>query len=254
MLPIEDTGYEGKYDFPLRSAPPALVYMLATVPRTGSSYFSHLLWKSGCLGAPLEYLNYQGPYGFAAHSPDLQHMLWRSALHRRTSPNGVFGFKTFPVQLQDLEESNQALLAQVMGTVLGARPPRIVHLARRDRVAHMVSYARAALSGRWRSEQEGADTEVPYSDAMLETAGRLIDSQSEAWEMMFRELSITPLRLWYEDIAARPAEAVAQVAEFLGVTLTPDAQVNIPEVRKQAGGDAQAWAERYAAERGGTTP
>ena len=67
MIDGIDTGYEGKFDFPGRGTPPAITYMLATVPRSGSSYLSHLLWRTGCLGAPIEYLNHDpaGPYGFA---------------------------------------------------------------------------------------------------------------------------------------------------------------------------------------------
>src|ERR1700742_4128747 len=106
MLGELETGYEGKFDFPGRTAPPDCVYLLATVPRTGSSYLSHLLWQTGCLGAPLEYLNFDpvGPYHFAANSPDQQQQLWRSVVQRRTSPNGMFGVKCFPSQLEALHE------------------------------------------------------------------------------------------------------------------------------------------------------
>ena len=58
MLLGVDTGYEGSFDFPRRTASPERTYLIATVPRTGSTWFSHLLWQTGCLGAPLEYLNF----------------------------------------------------------------------------------------------------------------------------------------------------------------------------------------------------
>jgi hypothetical protein len=32
-------------------------YMVATIPRTGSTYLCHRLWRTGCMGVPLEYLN-----------------------------------------------------------------------------------------------------------------------------------------------------------------------------------------------------
>ena len=86
MLDHIDTGYEGKFDFPARGQGPEQTYLLASVPRAGSTHFSHVLWRTGCLGAPLEYLNFLplGPYGFAAKSPELQLQLWRSVLRRRT--------------------------------------------------------------------------------------------------------------------------------------------------------------------------
>jgi LPS sulfotransferase NodH len=111
MLETVETGYEARYDFPFRQNGPQRLYLLATVPRTGSTFLSHLLWQSGCLGAPLEYLNYlqTGPYHFASGKPLKQAELWRSALHRRTSPNGVFGVKCFSLQLRELQRQNPSL-------------------------------------------------------------------------------------------------------------------------------------------------
>jgi LPS sulfotransferase NodH len=254
MLEGVDTGLEGKFDFPAVARPPDIVYMLATVPRTGSSFLGHVLWRTGCLGAPLEYLNFDpaGPYSFASSAPQLQQRLWRSVLRRRTSPNGVFGFKCFPMQLQALEEGNPALLAEVLAASLPRdRPKRIVHLARRDRIAHAISYARATLSGVWRKEQEKrGGAEVDYSQKALETAAHWIDLQTGIWERMFGDLRIEPLRLWYEDVAARPDQAARQVADYLGVALDPAAAVQVPAVLKQSEGDARAWAVRYAQAKG----
>src|SRR3569623_2026048 len=173
MLRDVETGYEGKFDFPRRETGPDIVYMLASMPRTGSTWFSHLLWETGCLGAPLEYLNFEktGPYFFARHSPEAQMRLWRSLLHRRTSPNGVFGIKTFPVQLQALSQGNPALLQAV-------RPTRIGYLTRRDRAGHIASLARASGSGVWRHEQErDLAAPPPYSHEAMEGAERGIEVQ-----------------------------------------------------------------------------
>jgi len=247
MLDGVETGYEGKFDFPGRR--PELAYLLATVPRTGSSFLSHVLWRTGCLGAPLEYLNFDkaGPYFFAHEAPDQQDWLWRSVLTRRTSPNGVFGVKCFPMQLEALHQSNPGLLASVWSTLLPAgRPGRIVYLARRDRLAHAISYARATISGIWRKEQEaGRPAEPAYSKEALATAEQWIDVQTGGWETMFSNLRIDPLRLWYEDVAADPDEAVRQVADYLGVALDPAAVVAIPAVERQSEAGARAWAERH---------
>ncbi|HEX4738195.1 MAG TPA: Stf0 family sulfotransferase [Allosphingosinicella sp.] len=241
MLLDIDTGYEGKFDFPRRAAPPELVYMLASIPRTGSTYVSHLLWRTGCLGAPLEYLNFEpsGPYFFAARSAENQTRLWRSLLHRRTSPNGVFGIKVFPVQLQALQQGNPTLLAEL-------RPTRIVYLDRRDRIAHIVSYARATMTGVWRKEQEKDLKARPaYSREALEMAERGIEFQAAGWERMFRERGIEPLRLWYEDVVARPEDATRQVTDYLGVTLVPGAEVAVPPVLKQSAAGSEDWGLRY---------
>jgi LPS sulfotransferase NodH len=244
-----ETGYEAKFDFPARARAPERPYLLATVPRSGSTDFSHLLWRTGCLGAPLEYLNFDpdGPYGHANASPAEQTRLWQSALRHRTSPNGVFGLKGFPLQFEALQQDNPALLGAVMREVFPSRAAsRIVHLRRRDRTAHAISYARAILSGIWRREQEQAGADEPdYSPIAVERAARMIESQEESWDAMCADLGITPLALWYEDVVAEPDRAVAAVAEYLGVPLDPGAVVEIPSIVRQSQEGASLWAAKH---------
>jgi LPS sulfotransferase NodH len=244
-----ETGYEAKFDFPERNGPPALRYLLATTPRSGSTYVSHLLWRTGCLGAPLEYLNFEptGPYGFASESPAKQEALWRNALVRRTSTNGVFGLKTFPVQMQALHDSNPALLGQVMRTMIAARGrTKVVRLRRRDRMAHAISYARAALSGIWRSEQEiGGRPEPEYSETAVVNAGRFLDHQESTWDEMFRDLDLTPLVIWYEDMLADPSGTIDAVAAYLGVMIDRTIELEIPEIMRQSQRGADAWRQAH---------
>jgi LPS sulfotransferase NodH len=251
-----ETGYEGRFDFPPFAGEPRIAYLLASVPRAGSTYFSHLLWRTGCLGAPLEYLNFDpaGPYFFAATSAQAQLQLWRSVLRRRTSPNGVFGLKAFPPQLQALERANPPLLRDVLATVLPRGGPKhVVYLRRRDRLAQTVSYARAAMSGVWRKEQEGAPAApLAYSDEALEAAERGIAFQEQLWDQMLHQLGVEPLPVWHEDVLADPDAAARQVAGYLGVAIDPDAAVDIPAIVKQTRGDAADWAERYRQSRAGS--
>lgn len=253
MLDNFNTGYEGRFDFPPRSEPPERTYLLASVPRAGSTYLSHLLWRTGCLGAPLEYLNFElaGPYGFAANSASLQHELWRSVLRRRCSPNGVFGLKAFPQQLEDLQQRNPALLSDVLATMLPPERPRhVVYLRRRDRVAQTVSLARASLTGVWRQDQERADAPPPeYSQAAIEAAERGIAFQESVWASMFADLRIEPLDLWHEDVLADPDAAARQVADYIGVSIDPGLAVDVPNVDKQSSGETVEWIRRYAESR-----
>jgi len=246
-----ETGYEATFDFPARHAAPVQPYLLATVPRSGSTFLSHVLWQTGCLGAPLEYLNFDpaGPYGHANASPAAQDRLWLSAVQLRTSPNGVFGLKGFPTQFEALAHGNPELLKRVMRQLLPSRAgSRIVFLRRRDRTAHAISYARAILSGVWRQEQESAARSEPdYSPVAIERAVRLIDEQEASWETMFDDLRVAPLTLWYEDVVADPNGASAAVAAHLGVGLDPAAKVAIPPIRRQNQEGARAWAARHRA-------
>jgi LPS sulfotransferase NodH len=249
MLGNIETGYEGKFDFPQRTDGPERTYLLASLPRAGSTHFSHLLWKTGGLGAPLEYLNFQpgGPYGFAAQSPEMQRQLWRSVLRRRCSPNGVFGLKVFSMQLDVLQHANSILLDDVLATMLPHKGPRsVIYLRRRDRAAQAVSYARASLSGVWRKEQESADSPpADYSDEALEAAERGIAFQESVWERMFNDLGLEPLTLWHEDVLADPDPAAQQVADYLGIALDPRAAIDVPEIEKQSEGDSADWLVRF---------
>lgn len=254
LLDNFNTGYEGRFDFEPRPGRPERTYLLASVPRAGSTHFSHLLWGTGCLGAPLEYLNFlaAGPYGFAANSAELQQELWRSVMRRRCSPNGVFGLKAFPVQLGELQQANASLLDEVLAVMLPRdRPRRVVYLRRRDRIAQSVSYARASLSGIWHKSQETAHaTPMPYSREAVESAAQEIAVQEGLWEQMFKELRIDPLRLWHEDVLADPQAAAKQVADYVGVAIDPAAAIQVPPIEKQSEGDGKAWIERYARARG----
>jgi LPS sulfotransferase NodH len=208
-----------------------------------------LLWETGCLGAPLEYLNFEkaGPYYFAAKSASAQQQLWQSLIGRRTSPNGVFGLKCFPTQLEALQQGNPQLLSKIMSMFLTDVPrPRVIYLERADGAAHAISYARATLSGVWRREQEeGQDNKVAYSETAIQQARAGLDLQIAAWEQMFSDLRIQPLRLSYEAILPDPQAALSQVAKFLGVELDPMSRIQVPLIHKQSNKDAEAWAERF---------
>ena len=242
------TGYEREFDFPARPQGPQIAWLLATVPRSGSTYLSHVLWRTGCLGAPLEYLNFEpaGPYGFAANSPERQTEIWRHVLTHRTSPNGVFGLKGFPQQFQQLQEYNFELLKDALRTLAPGNASRVVQLKRRDRTAHSISYARALLSGVWRKEQEGeGGAEPEYSAVAVERAARLLDIQEDAWRQMFSDLRINPLNLWYEDVVADPDAACRAVAEYLDVELDPASNVEVPQVERQSRSGREEWMRRH---------
>ncbi|MXP28497.1 hypothetical protein GRI58_06640 [Porphyrobacter algicida] len=245
------TGHERRFDFPVFTGNFWRPYLLASVPRTGSSLLAHLLWETGVLGSPLEYFNYeqQGPQGKIS-TPALQDELWTHLLRYRTSPNGVFGVKGFPAQFEELGKSNPTLLNKVMRFLLpGGGKARVVQLKRRDTAAHAISYARAMMSGRWRREQEelGQGVNAEYSFQAIERAGAILKSQEAAWDRMSQDLHIEPLVLWYEDLIADPEKAILAVAGYIGVDLDPAAKIVVPTIRRQSQEDALVWRKLYEA-------
>lgn len=247
------TGYERRFDFPLFDGLPPTRYLLASVPRAGSTWLSHNLWATGCLGAPLEYLNFEpGGHGSAAtHDHAAQIMIWRRSLQYRTSPNGTYGLKVFPAMLHDLQLSHSALLNEVMRIMAGPGSPRkLVRLRRRNRDAHAISLARASLSGIWRKEQEdlNATDEPTFSALAVERCRRSIALQEAAWDAMCNDLQVTPLELWFEDAVKDPGQAIKATCDYLNVTLDGRAAIKVPAIEQQSREGAQAWARHLAEE------
>jgi LPS sulfotransferase NodH len=243
------TGYEPRFDFPDFSGEPQR-YLLASVPRSGSTYFSHLLWRTGCLGAPLEYLNFEpaGPFGEVHRSRLAQDEIWSHIVRRRTSQNGVFGIKAFPAQLQELGRLNPPLLARAMRFILAdGGASRVVQLRRRDRTAHAISLARASLSGVWRKEQEDATIDEPlYSPEIMARAERDIALQEQAWEAMYHDMAISPLVVWYEDVLDDEQQALDAVANYLGVDLARSVPTEVPPIERQSQAGARKWRAEHA--------
>src|SRR5262249_16852729 len=133
-------------DFPT-STPPTTFYVVASTPRSGSTYLCHSLWSTGQMGAPLEYFNY--------HSHMLQMSAWLRAgglgqyvsrlVACRPSPNGLFGFHSHWHQFVFVR------LAQLLRLFPHLR---FIYIERKDRLAQAVSYAKALQARQWASWQE----------------------------------------------------------------------------------------------------
>lgn len=242
------TGYEPAFDFPAQPQGPRLAYLLAAVPRAGSTWLSHQLWASGCLGAPLEYLNFKpgGLYGHAADLPHEQARLWRHALATRTSPNGVFGLKSFPGQLHHVQQFNPALwrrrCASCSAQVLPERWWNCAAATGRRTRCPMPARCSAAFGAPSRNGREGRNP--PSRPRQWAGRGRMLDQQHEGWQAMNRDLDIVPLVLWFEDALADPAGAVVLVADYLGVPLDLAARVEVPAIMQQAQEGALDWVRR----------
>ena len=82
--------------------------MLAGTPRSGGNYLCHLLWRTGLMGAPMEYFNFHTlmlqmavRLGVTSLADYVQRLL-----RVRTSPNGVFGYKAHFDHLQFMTIAN----------------------------------------------------------------------------------------------------------------------------------------------------
>jgi trehalose 2-sulfotransferase len=234
---------DARLDFTHRT-PMRKCYIVASSPRSGSTYLCRLLGQSGLLGTPSEVLNpgfdlRAFKNRFKASSPA---DYIAELIGRRTAKSGVFGLKAHFENFEGFLKEYPALL-----DVLS--PVTYIYINRRDRVAQAVSMARALQTNQWSSQgQEGKKPELRYNRELIANAMKEVELQDAGWLNWFKAKNITPFRLTYEDLIADPAGTVQRVVEHLRVQNAERDEVKVPPVEKQGDDTNQEWIERFRRE------
>jgi LPS sulfotransferase NodH len=234
--------YRTAFDFPIYPTEPKKSYFLSAIPRTGSTWFSLQLWRTGVLGAPLEYLNLHD------RGDDIQrfgggdmHSYWRSVRQRRTSPNGVFGSKLFTGTIRDVFNRQRSALALITSDFL-------IDLRRRDKIEQAVSYARAMQTRVWIEGGYPPFAEPKYNSALLRQCLESIQRQEASWRDIAERTGARVLTLYYEDYCDDPKTAIRRVMEFLGVGPAARPLRHIPDIPKQRDAISAEWVRRFTAD------
>jgi LPS sulfotransferase NodH len=216
LYPLNDE----RLDFPVATEP-QIFYAICHTSRCGSHYLARELWRTGCLGAPLEYFSFQ--MGMAEMIPRLGAQSSQDYVTRlfrvRTSSNGVFGFKT---------TSTRFLVHRDL-----MRPIKFIRMDREDRESQAISLAIATKTQQWTSAH-AARGEPDYTAADLATAHDKVMHARSVWARFFTHEAIEPYQVMYEDFCQRPSEIVSEIADYLGVDLHPRKQINhLPPIERQ---------------------
>jgi trehalose 2-sulfotransferase len=223
------------------SPPPALSFVVCSLPRSGSSLLCDVLASTELAGAPSEY--------FDANQMDEFRRTWgvttfeqyvEALIAKKTSPNGVFGVKAHYHQLLD----------SFPGGDLSELFPNVhhVYITRADHVRQAVSFARATQTERWSSLQDAATTQAVYSAAEIASLIEWIEREEVAWERYLAESRAPVLRVVYEDLVADIDGTVVEVMRFLEIELPPGFVVPAPTLDRQADRLTEDWVARYRAE------
>lgn len=99
--------------------------------------------------------------------------------------------------------------------------PKFVHLVRQDVAAQALSLLMAKKTGQWSADwNDGthgtAEPEAITDQELTETA-QMIRHDNAWFDLYFRKLGVTPLRLSYERIAQDPEAAVREILAFLEI-------------------------------------
>ena len=231
-------AYNPEYDF-LSGRDLSIDFMIATMPRSGSTFFSSTLWSTGGLGAPLEYLNLMVNENriTAGFNGDIC-AYWDSIISRRTSPNGVFGWKMFTRNYIEIAEKYPSLMKRLS-------PKYVIFLDRRDEAEHAVSYWRAIETQAWFAEAP-EKKQLSYEAAGIRGAEILLRNQRLAWEKILELTDANPIRVFYEDVLSTPQAEVGRVASLMQVDLSSTQRLlTVVPPNIQRNNTTLAWAERY---------
>jgi LPS sulfotransferase NodH len=216
--------YSARFDFP-HTTPPLCEYAIATTPRTGSTWLAMSLWKTGLLGAPIEYLNPSviEPHTRAGDTESLS-AYWGDIRSRRTSGNGVFGCKIFYNHLLNPSFPREDLAALF-------QPQRAIWLRRRDKSAQAVSFIRARSDQAWMGPRPALQSAI--EDHQVQRAMTYLQAQEGAWARHFKRTSIPTLSLYYEDLRSDLAGCIEQVLTWFEIVDRPRVLIPLPEVTHQ---------------------
>ncbi|MCB9765904.1 MAG: hypothetical protein H6739_39385 [Alphaproteobacteria bacterium] len=246
------------FDLPPPRAPEQR-YVIASLPRTGSTLLCRALWDTGRVGAPKEYLNpmqlrdwsvrFDGPaarlryglirgpllalvgHGWSAYRRDAHLSRVRA---RRSGPEGHFGLKLHFHHFQRFYG----------GRVESLGPARWILLTRADPVAQAVSWARAQQTGAWASTQR-ADLPPVYSRRRIQRALDRIHAFEAGWRQALQAAGVSPLHLTYEQLDADLTAACRRVLGHLGFRDADAIDIPAPTLVRQADGISADWIRRF---------
>ena len=222
---------------------PRRYLVLATTARSGSHMLGHLLYSTGRLGFPLEYVNPANlrRWKDLLTTKDLDTTLDR--LKRlRTTPNGVFSIKMHYPQFQQFNG-----LPHLERCFPGAV---FVLLSRRALVKQAVSYAIAEQTGVWIDGQRGNGRSPTYNFDLIARCLNNIVVENAAWRYFLNATGRRFVELEFESMKENLADAVNSVFKLLGESPV-NARGNLePQTRPQTHSMTEDWVSRFVSQYG----
>jgi LPS sulfotransferase NodH len=228
------------------SANPRLFYMVSCIARTGSTLLCDALINTGLAGAPMEFFNpgYMHDYFQMWNVQDRQDY-YAKLFHKKTSPNGIWGFKANYLQLRTFQP----------GEIKSSFPNlRYIFLSRKDKLAQAISELKAEQTQQWHTGVQHLLPqyklkELQYNFKKIKDIIAYFEFEEKQWETYFLDNQIMPLRITYEDLVASYDETIKKVLRFLEVNLPESFVVQAPkQFKKLADSVSQEWTERYNSE------
>ncbi|WP_417486234.1 Stf0 family sulfotransferase [Maricaulis sp.] len=222
-------------------------YAICLVPRSGSTYLTHLLKEAGGFGFPDEWMAIgtceKEARDTAAADWD---QLLKRIMARHASENGVSGVE---FALAHLTWGRQATGRKDILDPAWT----YFYLRRRNIVRQAISMHVAHQSGVLHSYQLDDDARKVRDAVMYDTPAirnwiKFLHDEELKWEREFGSVGIEPVRLYYEDITTRPERAVRLFSNVLGLSETPS--VKTSPIERVGTSRTDEWEDRYRLEDG----
>lgn len=233
-------GYcSAKYDWPDHGVPNKFI-VIASTYRSGSSFLSSLMWRTGCFGAPWEYFNYESVMEYMQirlHAENFDDYLIK-LMKCRTSASGVFSVKAHFHHFDNIVSKSR------IGVGL-ARKSKYLYIDRRDKIEQAVSLAKAIQTNAWISLTTARQTPLFYNFDFICACYEELQAQAMEWQHWFETHEVTPFVVTYEEIVADPKVSLRKIAENFDIAFDETAEVGVAVPKKQADALNDEWVDRF---------
>jgi LPS sulfotransferase NodH len=250
---------------PPRRTSVTATYLICTNPRSGSWLLSEGLASTSVAGNPREWFNIGEEQVHRArwrmeHPTDLSYATYLEiARAESTTRNGISGIKLhyyqyaeWPQKMAGINGFSGLTAAEMMRRAFP--DARYIWLTRRDKARQAISLALASRTNEWwsiegltannPSESTGEPEFDPHIVARMEHVLEESDSQ---WETYFRDNTIVPLVIQYEDLVADYTGTIVSVLKWLRIPNADAVVVPPPRLNRQSNWRNEEWLARYTA-------
>jgi LPS sulfotransferase NodH len=152
------------------------------------------------------------------------------------TPNGIYGLKIFPAQVEQIEKSIRwtELLPDL----------KFVLLKRRDILGQALSAVRAMQTEQWRASMPARGPAL-YDGAQIYERLQIAARDYARWDIFFARRAVAAAVIIYEDLLADPQSAVDQVADLFGLRGQARAASERIDLKSQRDAITEEWRARF---------
>jgi LPS sulfotransferase NodH len=192
------------------------------------------------LGNPLEYFNGSGRrlLGYPEYPDEPSRQIdW--ILTAGATPNGIYGLKAFPAQIEQIEKSIRwtELLPGL----------KFVLLKRRDILGQALSAVRALQTEQWRGSMPARGLAI-YDGAQIYERLQFAARDYAWWDIFFTRQAVVPTIIVYEDLLADPQAVVDRLADLFGFRGHARVVSERIDISMQRDATTEEWRTRFLAE------